>query len=155
MRALMFALTLALAVALPTPTGADETTTPAEMVAQAKASITELDPAEAQFLIEVGALIVDVREPAEFEAGHIPGAVNIPRGVLEWRISENYEFESADQPILVYCRSGGRGALATQTLQRLGYTGAVSLEGGMRAWEAAGQEISGGEETEAEAEDEG
>jgi rhodanese-related sulfurtransferase len=125
---------------LTSPIAADEVVTPADLVAEAKASITEVDVSDAQSLIEDGALIIDVREPQEFNAGHLPGAINIPRGVLEFRIADYHDSDDPDQTMVVYCRSGSRSALAVQTLQRLGYGGAVSMTGGYRAWGAQGLE---------------
>ncbi len=78
-------------------------------------------------------LIVDVREPAEFRAGHIPGAVNIPRGWLEFRIRE--VAKETIRPILVYCKEGMRSALAGSTLRNLGYVNVSNLAGGWEAWE--------------------
>ncbi len=77
-------------------------------------------------------LIVDVREPAEFRAGHIPGAVNIPRGLLEFRIGE--VAKETSRPILVYCKEGLRSALAGSTLRNLGYVNVSNLAGGWEAW---------------------
>ena len=77
-------------------------------------------------------LIVDVREPTEFRAGHIPGAVNIPRGLLEFRIAE--VAKETIRPILVYCKEGLRSALAGSTLRNLGYVNVSNLAGGWEAW---------------------
>ncbi len=112
--------------------------TPMDLVAAAKQHIREVSPAEASAL--VGAIqILDVREPAECAAGRLPGAVNIPRGVLEFQIGHHPAFAGdQDKPCLVYCLSGGRSALAVEALQKLGYTRAVSLAGGYKAWSEAG-----------------
>jgi len=105
-----------------------------DLVANAKQNISEISVAEAkQALSEY--LILDVREPAEYAAGQLPDAINIPRGVLEFQINNHPQF--ADQQaakIIVYCQSGGRSALATEALHKLGYTNAVSLAGGYKAW---------------------
>lgn len=110
-----------------------------ELLAQARSEIREIDAAEARERVD-DSIVIDVREPEEYEDGHIPGAVNVPRGTLEWRIeridaleSLSYE-ERREQPILVYCRSGARSALATQTLQRLGFKDVRSIAGGYRDW---------------------
>lgn len=109
------------------------TVTAQELVAAAKQQITEIDIHTAQS--RLGELILDVREPAEFAAGHLPGAINIPRGVLEFRIDSQPEFQGKQQaPIIVYCQSGGRSALATLVLTQLGYSQAVSMAGGFKAW---------------------
>lgn len=105
-----------------------------ELVTAAKQQITEIDTTAAQARLATS-LILDVREPAEYAAGHLPGAVNIPRGVLEFQIGAHPAFQGQQQAeIVVYCQSGGRSALATHTLNTLGYAGAVSMAGGFKAW---------------------
>lgn len=109
-----------------------------EMVAAAKQHIREVDSSQAQTLLGQ-TLILDVREPAEYAAGCLPGAINIPRGVLEFQIGNHPAFQNAQEAnILVYCQTGGRSALATETLQKMGYTGPVSLAGGFKAWQEMG-----------------
>ncbi|MDF1583959.1 MAG: rhodanese-like domain-containing protein [Methyloprofundus sp.] len=105
-----------------------------DLVASAKQNISEISVAEAKQVL-ANHLVLDVREPAEFAAGQIPHAVNIPRGVLEFQIA-NHPIFSGQQTakIIVYCQSGGRSALATESLHKLGYTNAVSLAGGYKAW---------------------
>ena len=104
-----------------------------ELVAEAKKHIRETDVAGARELIGK-ALTIDVREPAEFANGSLPGAINIPRGVLEFQISNHPAFREAQSAeILVYCQSGGRSALSTEALQKLGYANPVSLAGGFKA----------------------
>lgn len=113
-----------------------------EMVAAAKQNIREVNISEAGLMLD-RALVLDVREPGEYAAGRLPGAVNIPRGVLEFQIGNHPAFQgkqSAD--ILVYCQSGGRSALATEALQKLGYTGCASLAGGFKGWQEAGGAVS-------------
>lgn len=105
-----------------------------DMVASAKQQITEVDVESAKSLVGKQ-LVLDVREPAEFAAGHLPGAINIPRGVLEFQIAGHPAFQGRQQAdILVYCQSGGRSALATLALNQLGFDGAVSMAGGFKAW---------------------
>ena len=65
-------------------------------------------------------VLLDVRTETEFQIGHLPQAINISRGLLEFRIGET--IKDLNTPIVVYCRAGGRGALATQTLMEMGYT---------------------------------
>lgn len=85
-------------------------------------------------------LIVDVREPGEFEAMHIPGSLNVPRGVLESAAEWDYEetepelVTSRDREVIVVCRSGYRSVLAAHSLQLLGYRDVVSLKTGLRGW---------------------
>jgi rhodanese-related sulfurtransferase len=88
-------------------------------------------------------VLLDVREPAEFAAGHLPDAVNIPRGVLEFKIDGHPDFQNRkDAAIIVYCQTGGRSALATEALNKLGYSNAVSMAGGFKAWSEAGYDVT-------------
>ena len=114
------------------------TLTAQDLVAEAKQRIQEIDVAAAQQRLS-SALLLDVREPAEFAAGHLPGAINIPRGLLEFKIDSHPDFQGRrDVDIVVYCQTGGRSALATRVLNQLGYTQAVSMAGGFKAWADAG-----------------
>ena len=83
-----------------------------------------------------GALILDVRTPAEFEAGHVPNALNIPHDELASRLEELDS--EMDRPVVVYCRSGKRAGLAGSVLLAAGYTDVLHLEGDMAAWQAKG-----------------
>jgi rhodanese-related sulfurtransferase len=94
-------------------------------------AIPEVDPAAAAALVRDGALLLDVREPDEWEAGHAPGAVHLPLGRLP------NERPAPGCRIVVVCRSGRRSAEATRALLAWGYD-AVNLAGGMQAWAAAG-----------------
>ncbi len=87
-------------------------------------------------------LVLDVREPDEYAAGCLPGAINIPRGVLEFKIGAHPAFQdSQDAKIFVYCLTGGRSALATEALNKLGYTHACSMEGGFTLWKENGLQV--------------
>lgn len=79
-------------------------------------------------------LLIDVREPAEFRGGHIPGAVNVPLGQVESAAARYGKTE----PIHVICASGGRSLTAQKMLRSLGFEQVVNVEGGFRAWAAAG-----------------
>ncbi len=83
------------------------------------------------------ALVLDVREPDEWAAGHAPGAVHIPLGDVPARIGELPE---SDGPLPVVCRSGGRSSRAVQWLEGQGYD-VVNVDGGMKAWSAAGKHM--------------
>jgi rhodanese-related sulfurtransferase len=84
--------------------------------------------------------IIDVREPDEVaQSGKVKGALNIPRGVLEFRMKPDQEIK-ADQPILIYCGGGSRAALAGKTLLEIGFTNVQNL-GGFKDWVEAGGEI--------------
>lgn len=111
--------------------------TPMDLVAEAKAHITEIDLAAAQGALS-DALLLDVREPGEFEAGRLPGAINIPRGVLEFKIGDHPQLSKKDADILIYCKTSGRAALAAMNLKRIGYTNVRSIHGGFDAWTQAG-----------------
>lgn len=110
------------------------TLTAMDLVANAKQTITEITVADAKQILS-DHLILDVREPAEFAAGQLPSAVNIPRGLLEFQIGNHPDFSGQHAAkIIVCCQSGGRSALATESLHKLGYTNAISLAGGYKAW---------------------
>ncbi|MCH9697265.1 MAG: MBL fold metallo-hydrolase [Gammaproteobacteria bacterium] len=106
-----------------------------QLVTEAKREITEIDVIAARQKLNAGPInILDVREPHEFEAGAIDGAINIPRGLLEFKIGTFDQLSDKTAPLLVYCRTGGRSALATRSLQQLGYTNVLSMAGGYDAW---------------------
>jgi sulfur-carrier protein adenylyltransferase/sulfurtransferase len=108
-----------------------------ELLQQVKAEIDEVDASRARELLGEGdAAAVDVRERDEWEEGHIPGAVHIPRGSLEGRIENAVPDRS--QPIVVYCAGGSRSAFAARTLEELGYENVASLAGGFTDWKRNG-----------------
>src|SRR5690554_1029089 len=116
---------------------------PEEMVVAAKEIITEIPVNEFRDIYtNENLFIIDVRTAEEYNAGAVPGAINIPRGVLEFRIGKKETWESAgvnppdkDDPIIVYCGTGSRGALSAKALLQLGYTNVKSVEGGWGAWQ--------------------
>lgn len=117
---------------------------PADLVAVAKATITECSVTEAEHCINSDTLLIDIREPAEFQKGHIPGAYLLPRGMLEFEIHKLVEvarsdqiLPNADQPIVLYCGTGGRSTLAALCLESMGYKNVSSMAGGIIAWAAA------------------
>lgn len=105
-----------------------------DLVAQAKAEVPSLTCDEYRAIRATGAdhVLIDVRERDEWDAGHIDGAMHIPRGMLEFKIAEAVP-EKGTQ-IVVQCASGGRAALCGQVLQKLGYTNVKNLEGGYAEW---------------------
>lgn len=110
--------------------------TPQDMVAEAKQHITEVNVATArQLLAEGNIVVVDTREESEYAAGHIDNALLLPRGVLEFKIGASPELADKSKAVLIYCRTGGRSALAAQTLQQLGYKNVLSMAGGFEAWQ--------------------
>jgi glyoxylase-like metal-dependent hydrolase (beta-lactamase superfamily II)/rhodanese-related sulfurtransferase len=113
------------------------TTKTEDLVAVAKQQVTEIDVAKAkQLLAESNTVIIDTREESEYAVGHIEGALLLPRGVLEFKIGAVSELADKSKSVLIYCRTGGRSALAAQTLQQLGYTNVLSMAGGFEAWKA-------------------
>ena len=106
-----------------------------EMLATANAEVPRVPPAEARALIGRGnVLIVDVRDPAELQAGgKLKGAVNVPRGMLEFRADPESPYHNgafaSDKTVLVYCASGGRSALGGKTLKDLGYAAVFNIGG--------------------------
>ncbi len=116
-----------------------------QMVAAARSRIREISVEELRAGVEDDAVIIDVREPEEHASDCIPGSTNIPRGVIESEIDPRPEMggviapalQDRNRPIYLYCRSGGRSALAADTLQKMGFTRVASVAGGMLAWNSA------------------
>jgi molybdopterin/thiamine biosynthesis adenylyltransferase/rhodanese-related sulfurtransferase len=108
-----------------------------DLLQQVRDEIAEVDAGGARELIDArDPLIVDVREQDEWDEGHIPGAIHIPRGFLESRI-ERAAPDSA-RPVLLYCSAGNRSAFAAKTLAELGYEDVASLAGGFTDWKRNG-----------------
>lgn len=112
-----------------------------DMVAQAKARIQEVALPEAEAAIAQAQVLIDVREPDEFRQGHLPGAVNMPRGLLEFQLSSNPACQVPDLQVVLYCKTSGRAALAALAMQEMGYTQVRSIAGGFDAWVAAGKPV--------------
>jgi molybdopterin/thiamine biosynthesis adenylyltransferase/rhodanese-related sulfurtransferase len=107
-----------------------------ELLARAKEQITEIDGAEAESRLGQS-LVLDVREPDEYEQGAIPGALHLPRGHLEGQVEGKVADKS--RPVIVHCASGFRSAFAAKTLQDLGYEDVVNLAGGFNRWKDEGR----------------
>jgi rhodanese-related sulfurtransferase len=105
-----------------------------EWVAKAKASITKVTSADVKAAIDKKekAVLLDVRDPNEYAAGHLPGAINVSRGTLEFNIWDKISDKNAK--IYVYCKTTGRSALATKTLNDLGYKNAVLMDAQFEDW---------------------
>jgi len=111
------------------------TTKTEDLVTAAKQQVTEVDVVKAKQLLAEGHIVlVDTREESEYAAGHIEGALLLPRGVLEFKIGSIPELADKGKSVLIYCRTGGRSALASLTMQQLGYTNVLSMAGGFEAW---------------------
>jgi len=106
-----------------------------ELLQRVRAEIEEVDATRARELLDAAAF-VDVRRRDEWDEGYIPGAIHVPRGSLESRIERTVP--DLERPIVLYCASGERSALAAKTLGELGYTDVVSLAGGFNDWKRNG-----------------
>lgn len=115
-----------------------------DFVADAKSRVREISAADAAEAVKKNpkTLVVDVREPGEWAEGHIPGAIHVPRGMLEAKADLEYanrEPRLADrsQPIILHCASGARSALGADVLAQMGFTNVCSMAGGIAAWKEA------------------
>ncbi len=118
----------------------------ADLVAEAKAKIENLDPDSVEAELATGnVVLVDVRDSQELEGGRIPGSVSIPRGMLEFRAdpSSPYHQPPLDPGarVIVHCASGGRSALAAAMLKDMGYENVAHLDGGFNGWKEAGKTV--------------
>ncbi len=117
-----------------------------DLLAAANAEVPRVTPDEAQrMVVDQNAVIVDVRDLPELQSsGKIPGSVHIPRGMLEFRADPDTQYHntnlSKDRPVILHCASGGRSALAGQTLKQMGYTQVYNL-GGFKDWVEAGGDV--------------
>lgn len=119
-----------------------------DLVAAARARIREVAPTD--FATDPTPVLIDVREPAEYDTGHLPGAINIPRGVLEFQVDAHPAVANVtdpalahrERPVVVYCRTGGRAALAAVALQGLGFSDVRSIAGGITGWTEAGLPVT-------------
>jgi len=117
-------------------------TTFARIVEETRKCVDEIFPWDLSEKLEAGddLLLLDVREPAEFEAMHIEGSLNVPRGILESACEYGYEetvpelVRARDRDVVVVCRSGNRSVLAAAVMQQLGYGRVSSLKTGLRGW---------------------
>ncbi len=112
---------------------------PKAIAAEAKSKVNHMTMADFKETMksEDAPLIIDVRTKEEFMAGHIEGALWIPRGRLEFDIQKHTT--DPKQKIMVYCRTGGRAALSALALESIGYENVTSLDGGFTAWVEAGE----------------
>ncbi len=112
-----------------------------KLVSEAQATITEITPAMLQQRLAQGDrfYLLDVREAAEWQQGHLPSAQHLSKGILERDIEKIVPNENT--PIVLYCSGGFRSVLAAKNLQQMGYQQVVSLQGGATAWQQAGYEM--------------
>lgn len=112
-----------------------------DLVAAAKTRIHEVSVNDAEQAIRDADVLLDVREAEEFAAGHLPGAVHVSRGMLEFTLSGNPALGSRDLKVVLYCKTSGRAALAAGAMQDMGYLYVQSISGGFDAWAAAGKPV--------------
>ena len=115
-----------------------------DLVGEAKGKVENLDPDAVEGELANGAVLVDLREADELEAnGRIPGAVHVPRGMLEFRADPSSPYHEAvldpSKRVILHCASGGRSALGASVLKEMGYDDVAHLDGGITAWKDAGK----------------
>lgn len=124
-----------------------------ELISNCLTDVREIMPWDLEERLEANPdlLILDVREPTEFDAMHIAGSMNVPRGILESACEWDYEetepelVRAREREIVVVCRSGNRSILAAHSLQVLGYENVVSLQTGVRGWKDYDQPLIDGQ----------
>lgn len=121
--------------------------TVAQLVQDAKSRIDNLTPDQVETEMAAGAItLVDVRDAPELAGGAIAGAVHASRGMLEFYADPGSPYhKSGLEPngrVILYCASGGRSALAVESLRALGYVNVAHLDGGFKGWQAAGKPVS-------------
>jgi rhodanese-related sulfurtransferase len=112
-----------------------------DLVVQAKQAVQEISVEQAVAAIQTCDMLIDVREADEYAAGHLPGAIHMSRGMLEFKMAGNPKMQARDLNIVLYCKTSGRAALSAKSLADMGYTHVRSIAGGVDAWVAAGQEV--------------
>ena len=113
-----------------------------DLVMTAKSQVQEVPLDAAEQAIREADVLIDVREADEFAAGHVPGAIHLSRGMLEFKMSANPELGARDLSIMLYCKTSGRAALAARALHEMGYLKVQSIAGGFDAWAAAGKPVA-------------
>jgi len=137
---LIVALMLGIALVFNAPAALAKDMTAKDLVEKAKKNITMISLEDAKALFDKGGVVfLDCREPNEYKLGHIPGAINIPRGLLEFQVEGKISDKNAN--IVMYCKSGGRGCLACESIGDMGYKNVKNMEGGWMAWEKAGYPV--------------
>ena len=112
-----------------------------DLVAETAERVNEIFPWDLEEILQQReVMLLDIREPYEFEAMHIAGSINVPRGILETACEYDYEetvpelVEARDKEIIVICRSGNRSVFACDVMQQMGYQNVTSLKTGLRGW---------------------
>ena len=111
-----------------------------DLINEARQRIREVSPQDVQEMRRRGddVMYLDVREPNEWNLGHVPGAVHLPRGTLETKVEQ---LVPRDRKVVIYCAGGNRSALAADTMQQMGYTDVASMSGGWREWIGSGGDV--------------
>lgn len=112
-----------------------------DLVAAAKARVSEIPVSEADAAIRDADVLLDVREADEFASGHLPGAIHASRGMLEFKLSSTPALTPRDIKVVLYCKTSGRAALSAAAMQDMGYLNVRSIAGGFDAWVAAGKPV--------------
>jgi rhodanese-related sulfurtransferase len=116
---------------------------PDELVAEVELSVDQITVEELHQYLDTGMiLLIDVREPGEYKPGFIPGSVNIPRGLMEFKIANDQFWEDQflypplkDEPIVLICKKGHRSILAVDAVKKMGFTNVKVLKDGFKKWE--------------------
>ncbi len=112
-----------------------------DLLTQARANLNIITRDQVPSLVSRGATLLDIREAGEFNMGHLPGAVHIPRGLLEFMVGNHPALQDPDKALVVYCKNGGRSTLAADLLQRMGFENITMLEQGFDGWSEVNNEI--------------
>jgi len=117
-----------------------------DFVKEAKSKISEVEVSEVVALLDEGYQVLDVREPAEFNAGTIDGAHNVPRGILEAACDHQYPghqeiMQDRNKKWLLFCATSGRSAMATAVMQQMGFKHVKNINGGIAAWKSAEMQV--------------
>jgi len=137
---LVVAIMIGAAFAFNAPRALAEDMTADDFKKEALKHITTITVSEAKASLDKGGVtFLDVRTETEFKKGHVPGAINLPRGKLEFMIDKKITDKNAQ--VVLYCKSGDRSTLATYTLVKMGYKNLKSMDGGWKAWTKAGYPV--------------
>jgi rhodanese-related sulfurtransferase len=112
-----------------------------DLVVSAKQQIQEVLLEQAEQAIREADVLLDVREADEFAAGHLPGAIHVSRGLLEFKLSSTEALSARDLNVVLYCKTSGRAALAAAVMHDMGYLHVRSIAGGFDAWSASGKPV--------------
>ena len=119
-----------------------------DLVKEAKQQIENLTPQQVkEEMLNNNATLVDIRESEELlQNGRIPGAIHAPRGMLEFYADASLPYHKPEfdkkKRIILHCASGGRSALATDSLKQMGFENVAHLDGGIKAWKDSGNEVT-------------